>query len=74
VLLDVAGDVAARHDELASRLTHALLADVVADVPDEWLEPTESLPDTRTVRAAYVEMLSARLAAPHAWLPSGGAR
>lgn len=74
VLLDVAGDVARRHDELAGCLGPEAIAAAVAEVPQEWLEPTESLPDTKTLRAAYVEMLSARLAAPQAWLPMGGAR
>ncbi len=74
VLLDAAGDVAARHAELAERLSVETLRAVVAEVPDEWLESTEALPDTGRVRAAYVDMLAARLAAPQAWLPSGGAR
>lgn len=74
VLLDVAGDVGTRHEELATRLTREALTDSVAQVPDEWLEPTATLPDTERVRAAYVDMLCARLATPHAWLPSGGAR
>lgn len=74
VLLEVAGDVGARHDELSAKLSPATVADVVADVPEEWLEPTQSLPDTAAVRAAYVEMLTARLAAPASWLPRGGSR
>lgn len=74
VLLDVAGDVGTRHEELAARLTREAFTDSVAQVPDEWLEPTATLPDTERVRAAYVDMLCARLATPHAWLPSGGAR
>jgi hypothetical protein len=76
VLLDVAGDVSRRHEELAA-LVGGTLEAVVAEVPEEWLEPTESLPDTARVRAAYAEMLSARLASPSAWLPAistGGAR
>lgn len=74
VLRDVAGDVSVRHDELAACLTREALTASVAQVPDEWLEPTGSLPDIEAVRAAYVEMLAARLATPHAWLPAGGAR
>lgn len=74
VLLDVAGDVRARHDELRARFTPVAVAGVVGEVPDEWLETTQSLPDTTSVRAAYVEMLTARLAAPAAWLPQGGSR
>ena len=40
-------------------------------VPDEWLEPTASLPDPDAARAAYVEHLTLRLANPAAW--TGGA-
>ena len=69
VLRDVAVDVAAHHDELAPALTPDALAAVVADVPDEWLEPTPFLADTAAIRDAYVRMLTARLATPAAWLP-----
>ena len=39
-------------------------------VPDEWLETSESMPHADDVRAAYVENLLARLAAPQAWSPA----
>jgi hypothetical protein len=71
VLRDVAGDVARRHDELAAALTDDALERVVADVPDEWLEPTAELADVAAVRAAYLLMLRARLGSPAAWLPTG---
>jgi hypothetical protein len=72
LLLPVAGDVPGAHRELApSALGH--LAAVVDAVPEEWLEPTDDLPDTGAVRTAYREHLAARLTAPTAWLP-GGAR
>ena len=74
VLRDVAGGVGRRHDELAACLTQEALTASASQVPDEWLEPTGTLPDIEAVRAAYVEMLTARLAAPGAWLPTGGAR
>ena len=57
---------------LAGRVTRPLLEDVLALVPDEWLEPTQWLPDPYAVRTAYVEHLTARLGAPEAWL--GGER
>ena len=72
VLLDVADDVAAAHDRLAPLVTPGLIADVLADVPDEWLEPGVDLPDPAAVRAAYAQHLQARLAATYAWLPGGG--
>ncbi len=72
VLGDLTGDVAGRHDELASGLTDTALEAVIADVPDEWLETTTELADTSAVRAAYLAMFRARLASPAAWLPTGG--
>jgi hypothetical protein len=49
--------------ELAPRLTPRLLEEVIALVPDEWLE------DPVAERAAYLEHLTARAAEPAAWLP-----
>jgi len=76
VLAGVAGApaaVAARHTEFAGALTPAVLGDIVDAVPAGWLEPTEQLPDASAVRRAYVEVLTARLHAPAAWLPGGAA-
>ncbi|HVD64176.1 MAG TPA: HipA family kinase [Lapillicoccus sp.] len=70
VLREVAGDPAARHDELSAQLTPAMLAAVVELVPEEWLETTPWLPDATAVRSAYLEMLLARLANPGGWLPA----
>ncbi len=69
VLLDVAGDVAGAHERLAPMLTDRLLTDVVALVPDEWLEQAPGLAEPADVRGAYVEHLRARLNRPDAWLP-----
>jgi hypothetical protein len=71
VLRDVAGDVARRHDELAARLDPASVESLVSEVPDEWLEPTPFLADAPAVRAAYVDMLRARLEGPLSWVPAG---
>jgi hypothetical protein len=49
--------------ELAARLTPQLLAEVVALVPDEWLD------DPDADRDAYLDHLTARAAEPEAWLP-----
>jgi hypothetical protein len=51
-----------------SLVTPELVADVLAVVPDEWLAPEADAPDPAAVRAAYVELLAARLAAREAWL------
>jgi len=54
--------------ELAGRVDVGLLAEVIATVPDGWLdEPGFDGPDA--VRTGYVEHLAARLAAREAWVP-----
>jgi hypothetical protein len=70
VLRDVAGDVGARHDELAARVTPGAVSTLLADVPDEWLEDTPFLTGPAQVREAYARMLAARLGSPAAWLPT----
>ena len=72
VLADVASSPAAAHERLAGKVTEALLQEVTAAVPDEWLQPAPGLADPHAVRAAYREHLLARLANPQAWLPGGG--
>lgn len=75
VLLDLAGDLSGLHDDLAVLARAALLegaVGVLADVPDQWLEPTEAMPDVAAVRTAYRLNLLARLDSPSAWLPRGG--
>ena len=71
VLRDVAGDVGRRHDELAARVTPDAVRSVLAEVPDEWIEPTPFLADAPAVRTAYAEMLRARLDGPLTWVPTG---
>jgi hypothetical protein len=68
-LVECAPDVAAADAALAPLVSEALLTEVLAAVPDAWLEgPTpEEPPDG--VRARYVAQLLARLAARSAWLP-----
>ncbi len=53
---------------LSSLVTRALLADILAAVPDPWLLAEPDAPDPASVRAAYVDLLVARLAARPAWL------
>jgi hypothetical protein len=72
VLQDVAGDVAARHDELAALLTQERIEAALDDVPDEWLETTSDLQDVDAVRAAYRALLVARLEST-AWVPGRAA-
>jgi hypothetical protein len=69
VLRDVADDLAPLHAGLAAIVGAGLIDDVLGQVPDEWLEPTEAMPDPESVRTAYRLSLLARLANPSAWLP-----
>jgi hypothetical protein len=61
-LIECSPDVAAADDALAGRVTRSLLEEVLAQVPDEWL-------DDEGPRERYVEQLLARLDARSAWLP-----
>jgi hypothetical protein len=70
VLLPSAGSITAAHDALAPQLTDEVLADAAAAVPDEWLADEPGFPAPADVRAAYVEVLRARLAHPDPWLRS----
>jgi hypothetical protein len=65
-LIECAPDVPAADAALAPAVTPGLLAEVLAQVPDEWLTGEDS---ADAVRARYVEQLLARLAARDAWLP-----
>jgi hypothetical protein len=60
VLAPVATARAEADAELAPRVDRALLTDVVARVPEEWLD---------AAREAYVEHLVARLDRREAWVP-----
>ena len=54
-------------------LDERVFAEVLAEVPDEWLEPVPGSGDARTrLRAAYVAFLVARLGTRQ-WLPGGAA-
>ena len=54
---------------LASRLGEAVLAEAVAQVPEEWLAAEPGFGSAGELRAAYVAQLAARLAARAAWVP-----
>jgi hypothetical protein len=65
VLLPRADRIEAVDCQLRTRLTAALFADVLADVPDAWLLPEAGAPTPAAKRAAYVDYLVWRLdAAP----------
>lgn len=70
IMWGVASDARGTHDRLSARVDEALLARILALVPDEWLETTPAMLTPDSVRTAYVENLMARLAAPQAWSPA----
>ena len=61
--------VPAADAHLAPLLTRSLLEEVLADVPDVWLEPVPGAETPAALRAAYVEFLLARVDGERAWLP-----
>lgn len=67
VLLPYANQLAQADAELSAQLTPEIINHIVAQIPDDWLqgETTFSNPDEH--RAAYVEYLLNRLAAPRAF-------
>jgi hypothetical protein len=68
VFRDHVGSVAALDPELRGLLGPEVFAEVLAAVPDSWLEPVPGAETPDAVRAAYVAFLSARLGSD-AWLP-----
>jgi hypothetical protein len=69
VLAAFLAEVPAADERLAPMITRDLLFDVVAQVPDEWLEPVPGCESPEDLRAAYVDFLHARVSGDRAWLP-----
>jgi hypothetical protein len=67
-----AAELPAVDAELRDVLTEEVFAEVLAEVPDSWLEPVPGAEDPASVRAAYVAFLTARIATT-AWLPQAAA-
>ncbi len=59
---------------LSGRVTSDLLEEVVALVPDVWLEPVPGAETPDALRAAYVDFLLARVRGERRWLPVDGGR
>ncbi len=55
--------------ELTALLDERVLTDILAEVPDVWLEPVPGAETPDAVRAAYVSFLVARLGTRQ-WLPA----
>jgi hypothetical protein len=67
VLLRFATGLREADATLAARLTPAVIADIVALVPDAWLAANSPFADAGDARAAYTQHLTRRLAAPRAF-------
>jgi hypothetical protein len=65
-----AAEAVAQSPDLAARVTREALTAVLADVPDEWLEPVPGAETPDALRARYVTLLAARVAGGQAWLPT----
>jgi hypothetical protein len=61
------------HAALSPMVTAELLGEVLAEVPEEWLEPVPSASSAAALRGAYVEFLLARLSGDRSWLPAESA-
>jgi hypothetical protein len=70
VLGAYAADLAGVDHELSALLGPETFAEVLAEVPDAWLEPVPGADDADAVRAAYTSFLTARLGTRQ-WLPAG---
>ncbi|WP_370893083.1 HipA family kinase [Janibacter sp. GXQ6167] len=74
VLADRVQDIKSAHQMALATLKPDVIEEIVAMVPEEWLELTPFLDTPDAVRRAYRDHLTARLARPEAWLPKGGGR
>ncbi len=63
--------LAAADERIRARLGGPVFTEVLAEVPDEWLEPVPGAETPAALRAAYVEFLTARLETRQ-WLPEEG--
>ncbi|WP_026313677.1 HipA family kinase [Actinomadura flavalba] len=70
VLTPYATELPAAEAEFAPKITEAALREVVALVPDAWLEGEPGFADPDAVRAAYVDILLTRAGKPRTWLPA----
>lgn len=68
VFLAHAGELGQVDEEVRGLLGPEVFAELVAEVPDEWLEPVPGAETPDAVRAAYVDFLTARLDSRQ-WLP-----
>jgi hypothetical protein len=72
VFEDRAAEAARLDDRISAVLGPEVFTQVLAAVPDVWLEPVPGAESPGALRAAYVAFLAARLGT-RAWLPGGAA-
>jgi len=70
VLRAYAGALPEVDAEVSGQLGERVFGEVLAQVPDEWLEPVPGAATPAAVRAAYVAFLTSRLGTRQ-WLPQG---
>jgi hypothetical protein len=68
VLLPFAGSIAAADERLAQLIDRPWLEALAADIPDDWLQPEDGLPDPAAHRRAYLDYLVTRLEARRAFV------
>jgi len=68
VLLPFAGSIRAADERLAPLVDRALLERLTDNIPDDWLQPEEGLPDPASHRRAYVDYLVTRLEMPRSFV------
>ena len=68
VLLPLATELAEADARLAARLSLKRLADIVAMIPDAWLDGPDAFGSPQAQRDAYATYLQQRLALPHAFV------
>ncbi|HEY0952942.1 HipA family kinase [Nocardioides sp.] len=73
VLLSCARELPAADEAVRAVLSTDVFAEVLAEVPDPWLEPVPGAESPEAVRAAYVGFLTERLGSRQ-WLPEVAAR
>ncbi|MEM1327924.1 MAG: HipA family kinase [Bacteroidota bacterium] len=61
VLLAQATELAAAADAISSAITSQLLEDIVATIPEDWLEKDATVLTTEEMRAAYIRFLQSRI-------------
>lgn len=68
VLLPFASRIEEAASEMTAAITPALIADIVAQVPDEWLQDRSPFASCEEHRAAYIEYLTRRLQGSQAFV------